>query len=181
MKKIICALLTLALLSGMALAEASIIEQPQIIIEMITPSPSPEPVGENFSSEDLIVTLPVGMAILSAEERAGYDAAVSFDFPGAGTTLLLAAGEGCALSFSTLETDQDAASAAREAAVAIFGSDASVEEITLGENNFSSFRAAVGEDTFHLFFLSNGERLLCVGASGLEEREIHAMLTGLSF
>ena len=90
MKRVFCALTAFMLLCGAAFGESSIIEKPQLIIEMITPSPSPEPAGETFSSEDLIVTLPAGMSILSAEERAGYDAAVQFDYPGAGKCVLLA-------------------------------------------------------------------------------------------
>jgi len=182
MKKIFCVLTALTLLFCAAGAETSIIENPQIIIEMITPSPSPEPVGETYSSEELIVTLPAGMVILSSEERAGYDAAVSFDYPAAGQAILLAVDpeSRAALTFSILEKDQDAASAAEEASPAIPGAGA-VEEITLGENHFSAFRLSSGDDEMRIFFLSNGERLLCVGASGLSDEEINAMLAGLIF
>lgn len=183
MKRIICALLALLALPCLSLAETDIIESPQIIIEMITPSPSPEPVGETFSSEDLIVTLPAGLSILDEDARKGYDAAVQFDYPAAGRCVLLAADarRGAAAVFSILDSDADAAAAARDAALSILGSDSSVEEVRLGENSFSAFRCAVGPDAFRLFFLSSGSSLLCVGTSGLEDSETDAMLAGLIF
>lgn len=181
MKRILCMLMVLVLMPAAALCETSIIENPEIIIDMITPSPSPEPVRESFSSEDLVVTLPAGMCILSEEERAGYDAAVNSDIPDAGHVLLLAANEdrSAALSFSILESDLDAAIAAWEASLAVYNSFE--EEITLGENKFSLLRCNLPEGNFLLYFLSDGKRLLCVGASGLPEEEIHTMLTGLIF
>lgn len=182
MKKTICTILTLMLVCCAAMAETSIIEKPEIIIEMITPSPSPEPVGETFSSEDLIVTLPAGMTMLASEERLGYDAAVSFDYPSAGNAILLAtnAETGAAAVFFISESEQDAASAAGEAALSI-PEAGTVEEITLGENVFSAFDCTIGMDEMRIFFLSDGSRLLCVGACGLEENEIDAMLAGLIF
>lgn len=182
MKKTVCTLLALALICVSAMAETSIIEKPALIIEMITPSPSPEPVGETFSTEDLIVTLPAGMTILTADERAGYDAAVSFDYPLAGNAVLLAmnAEEGSAVVFSISESAQEAASAADEAMLSIPGAG-TVEEITLGENVFSALTCTLDGADYRLFFLSDGSRLLCAGACGLEETEIDTMLAGLIF
>ena len=182
LKKTICTLLALALICLSAMAETSIIEKPAIIIEMITPSPSPEPAGETFSIEDLIVTLPAGMTILTADERAGYDAAASFDYPLAGSAVLLAvnAEEGSAVVFSISESTQDAASAANEAARSI-PEAGTVEEITLGENTYSAFSCTMDGADYRLYFLSDGSRLLCAGACGLEETEIDAMLAGLIF
>ena len=181
MKKIFCVLTVLVFLFCAACAENSIIEKPEIIIEMITPSPSPEPVGETYSSEALIVTLPAGMRILDADERAGYDAVLASAFPAGGTPLLMAVGEGgnSALSFTLLESAQDAASAAREAALSI--PFASVQEIILGENNYSTLSCTINGESFRLFFCSDGTRLLCMGASGLKDEAIDAMLTGLIF
>lgn len=181
MKKILCTLTAFIFLFCTACAEGNIIEKPEIIIEMITPSPSPEPMGETYSTEDMIVTLPVGMTILDGAERLGYDAALNFDYPAGGTLLLLAMDEdaGAVLSFSLLESTLDATSAAHDAALAI--PFASVKEVTLGENSFSVLSCTTEGETFRLFFLSDGNRLLCVGASGLEEDEINTMLTGLIF
>ena len=182
MKKILCILTAALLLGCTASAETNIIANPQLIIEMITPSPSPEPAGETYATEDLIVTLPAGMTILSAQERAGYDAAVSFDYPSAGQAVLLAvdAKKGASLAFSILESSQTASAAANEAALSIPGAE-EAQEIILGENSFSTFRHTLGEDEMRLFFLSDGERLLCVGACGLEDEQINAMLAGLIF
>ena len=181
MKKILCALTALLLLFCAACAETSIIEKPEIIIELITPTPNPAPVGESYSSEDMIVILPAGMHILDENECAGYDAAISFDYPSGGEPFLMSASEdgNSVLSFILLESAQDAASAAREAALAI--PFASVKETHLGENSFSALSCTINEDAFQLYFISDGSRLLCVGASGIEEEDLNTMLTGLIF
>ena len=181
MKKIFCVLTALILLFSTACAETSIIEKPALIIEMITPSPSSEPAGETYSSEDMIVTLPAGLHMLDEDAFTGYEAAVSFDYPTGGTPLLMAVNEegSAALSFTLLESAQDAASAARDAALSI--PFASVEEKAFGENNFSVLSCTISGTSFRLFFLSDESRLLCVGASGLEEEALNAMLAGLSF
>lgn len=182
MKKTLCVLIALLLFSCAAYAETNIIENPSIIIEMITPAPTAEPVGETFSTEDMIVTLPAGMAILAEEERVGYDAAAAFDYPNAGQTVLLAVDfeNGAALTFSILEDSQTAAAAAGEAALSIPDAEA-VEEITLGENAYAAFRCTIGIDEMRIFYLSNGQRLLCVGACGVEDEALDTMLTGLIF
>lgn len=181
MKKLFCVLIALALVCCMAHAEISIIEKPEIIIELLTPSPSPVPAGEIYSSEDMIVTLPAGMRILDKSERAGYDAAIAFDYPSGGIPLLMAISEdgSSVLSFILLESIQDAASAAREASLAI--PFASVKEVSLGENSFTALSCTINGDTFRLFFISDETRLLCIGASGLEEEALNPMLTGLIF
>ena len=181
MKKLLCTLTVLFLVFCTVQAEPAIIEKPEIIIEMITPSPSPEPAGETYSSEALTVTLPAGMRILGRDEHASYAAAVSFAYPDGGDILLMAMNEtgSAVLSFTLTESARDAASAAKEAALSI--PFASVQESTLGGNSFSALRCSMNGEPFRLFFLSDGSRLLCVGASGLEDEAVNAMLTGLDF
>ncbi|MBP3653284.1 MAG: hypothetical protein J6J78_09490, partial [Clostridia bacterium] len=120
--------------------------------------------------------------MLASEERLGYDAAVSFDYPSTGNAILLAtnAETGAAAVFSISESEQDAASAAGEAALSI-PEAGTVEEITLGENTYSAFSCTMDGADYRLYFLSDGSRLLCAGACGLEETEIDAMLAGLIF
>lgn len=183
MKKIFCATMALLFLFCAAFAETSVIEQPEIIIQMITPTPSPAPVGEVFSSEDLIVTLPVGLSILDETQRAGYDAAVRFDNPDADDALVLAVSEdaSAALSFSILETDTDAISAAQAAADSLSDVQGAPEEIDLEQNHYAVLRCTADENEFLLYFLSNGTQLICVGASGVSQDELDAMLRTLEF
>lgn len=181
MKRILCILAVLTLMPLAACAETTVVDVLQLITS--TPAPSPEPAGETFASEDLIVTLPAGMTILDEADRAGYEAAVQADFPNAGRTVLAASNgdHSAALIFALAESDQEALSAAREAAERIIGSADEVRQTTLGENSFCSFACAVESSVFHIYCISDGARLLTIGASGLEEDQIETMLAGLNF
>lgn len=175
MKRIRSVLLALLLVPCLALAEAP--------MELVTPTPSAEPAGTVFSNEDLTVTLPLGLEPMEEAALAGYAAAVQGDYPDAARIVLAAADAeaGVAVAFSIVESDADADAAAREAAQRILGSAESVAQIQYGAHRWSAFACAIGEQTYTLYLLSDGERLLIVGASGLEESKIAAMLTGLRF
>lgn len=179
MKKLFCALLALMLLSGMACGEAT----PLPTIQLVTPTPSPEPRREVFSSEDLIVILPPGMRILDADEAMGYDAALQDDYPDTARTVLLAANadHSAALSFSMMESAAPAADIAAEAAKAMLGEGAAADAEAFGENSFYAFSCTIGEQVYRLYFLSNGSHVLSIGACGVDNASLSAMLSGLIF
>jgi len=180
MKKLLCVLMGLMLILICAHAEGS--PAPTIEILLITPTPSPVPAKQVFSSEDLIVTLPLGMEILSGDELAGYNAALQADYPETARTVFAATGEnGAALIFSIAPSDADAAAAAKEAASALSGSADSVFEIILGENSFAGFDHSLDGINYDLYFTVKNGQLLSIGASGIENSEIESMLTGLIF
>lgn len=179
MKKLFCALLALMLLSGLACSETT----PLPTIQLITPTPSPEPRREVFSSEDLIVILPPGMRILDADETIGYDTALQDDYPDTARTVLLAANtdHSAVLSFAVMESTEAALEIANEAAKAMLGEGAAADAETCGENNFYSFSCTIGEQVYRLYFLSSGNHVLSIGASGVDDASLSAMLSGLIF
>lgn len=182
MKKRFCILLAALLICCAALAENSA-PSPTPGITMITPTPSAMPQGTVYSGEELTVTLPVGLEILDEAERAAYDAAAQADYPDAARTALAAVNADCsaAVHFAIAEMDMDAAAAAREAAQLILGSTISVTDAQYGENSYSGFVCAIGEQVYNLYYLAGEGRMLIIGASGLTEGEISAMLSGLIF
>lgn len=152
-------------------------------IVLITPTPTAAPAGEVFASEDIIITLPAGLNILAGDELASYEAAVEDDFPGAGRTLLAAANEdySAALVLSLVESKQSAAEFAREAAQIVLGGTDAVSEVNYGENSYSAFTCAIGEQQYKLYFLAGGDEMLVIASSGLTDAESETMLTGLNF
>lgn len=182
MKKEFCILLTALLICCAALAESGS-PSPTAGVMMITPTPSAMPPGAVYSSEELTVTLPDGLEILDEAERAAYDAATQADYPDAARTILAAVNADCsaAVHFAIAEMDMDAAAAAREAAQMILGSTISVTDVQYGENSYSGFVCAIGEQIYSLYYLTGEGRMLIIGASGLSESEISAMLSGLIF
>ena len=185
MKKILCGMIVLCMLACCALAESSpeVIADPTLSIQPVSPTPTAEPVGETYSSEDLIVTLPHGLNRLSPDDLAGYDAALQADYPGAGKTLLAAANDdfSAVITFSAADITTDSLSAANEAAEKILGSSTGVVQSQFGENEYAAFACAIGEDIYRLYCLGSGSRLLIIGAVGLEEQQLSAMLAGLIF
>lgn len=182
MKRLFCALCAaLCILTG-ALGEV-ISTSPSAEIQIVTPTPSAAPLGTVFSGDGLTVTLPLNFEILDTQQRAGYDAAVQADYPDAARILLAAskADNSAALCFSVFETDSDASTAACEAAEKILSSTVTVSDVQYGENCYSSFICAIGEQIYHLFYHSGTQGMLLVSASGLTDDEIETMLTGLSF
>lgn len=180
MKKLLSAILGLLLVSACACAEA--IPSPTPAILLVTPTPSPAPTAAVFSSEDLIVTLPLGMEIMQDDEMAGYDAAVQADYPDTARTVFAAANADrtAVLSFAIADSSLDAAAAAKQASETILGSDTTTQA-AYGENSCASFVCAIGDDVYSLHFLSAEGKLLVVGTSGVSQTEIEAMLTGLIF
>ena len=179
MKKIICCLAAFLFLLCAACAE----EAPAQEILLVSPTPTIQPMGETFSSEDLIVTLPCGLTILTGENLSGYTAAMQADFPDAGSLLLAAvnAENSAAASFIIMDGETSAEEAANEAARIILGDHAAVTQMQYGANHYASFSCGIGEDVYRLFFLSGNEKLLLVGTSGVSEAEIETMLSGLNF
>lgn len=182
MKRTLYAVVLILLLSP-CLAGAELASTPAAPIAPIAPTPSAGPTGAVFSGEDLTVTLPAGLEPMEDAELEGYAAAVQSDYPDAARIVLAAvdAEAGAAVSFSIAESAMDASTAAREAAERILGSADGVAEIQYGDHSCAAFACAIGEQTYTLYLLSDGARLLIVGTSGLEEAEIAAMLTGLRF
>lgn len=184
MKRIFCVLMILVLLPCFALAEAT--ASPAASADptaTATIAPTPEPAGTEYSCESFIVRLPEGMEALDDEYLAGYSAAVSSDYPGAGE-LVMAAGHierEAYVTFSTIETAQTAPEAAREAALKILGSDSGVLEATFGANTYSCFACAIEDLTFRMYFLSNGNHLLCIAENGLEDEELMLVLQTMAF
>jgi len=183
MMKLFCMLTAVSMLLCCAAAESTPEASPSPTILLVTPTPTAVPMGAVFSSEDLIVTLPYGMEILDDAARAGYDAAAEADFPGASSTLLAAANadRSAVVHFSVSEMETDAAAAARSAAQTILNSTATVFDLQCGENSYSGFVCAIGDQIYNLYYLSGEGRMLMIGASGLSEGELSAMLTGLIF
>ena len=97
--------------------------------------------------------------------------------------MLLAANEDFTslLSFSIAEISGDAASAAREAAEKILGSNASVNEKLCGENSYAGFACAIDSQRYDLYYLSNGSQMLVIGAAGVESAQLDNMLSGIIF
>ena len=153
MKRTLCALLALICLVCSAWAE--------IALQPVSPTPSAAPAGEVFSGEGLSLTLPAGFALLSQDALEGYAAAVESDYPGDAHIVLAAA------------------DAAREAAERILGGSESVAEVQYGEHSCAALACAIDDRTYALYFLSDGARLLVCAVSGLEEKEISEILTGL--
>ena len=177
MKKLICCIICALMLLCIAAAEQAGPSGAAL------PTPTALPAGDVFSSEDLIVTLPYGLALLDEASLAGYAAAIEDDFPDAGRLLLAAVNvdSTAVLSFSVLDGADNALDAANEAAKIILGDSAAVSQLQYGENSYASFSCGIGEDVFNLYFLAGDSKLLLVGASGVEETQIETMLAGLNF
>lgn len=182
MKKTICACLATLMLLSAAIGESAI-PSPTPQIELITPTPSAVPLGPHYSDDALYVTLPYGFSILEEADRAAYDAAVESDYPDA-VRMLMAATNGdfsAAASFACVELDMDAPSAAREAAQKILNSTVTVSDVQYGENSYSGFICAIGEQIYTVYYLSGEKETLIVSITGMEDAQAERMLTNLKF
>lgn len=179
MKKILCILAALMLLFACCAAE----EAESAATDIILITPTATPVGREFSSEDIIVTLPAGLEILEGAELAAYEAATEDDFPGAARTLLAASTADAAsvLVFSAVESDLSSPEFADEAARIVLGGTDAVNQVQFGENSYAAFTCAISDQQYRLYILQGEKQLLIIGASGLAESEMEAMLTGLIF
>lgn len=183
MKKLFCAFGAILCLVSIALGESAAPSATSSSIQLITPTPSAVPSGTLFSQDGLTVTLPAGLEILDDAQREAYDAAVQADYPDAARPLLAAvnADASAAVYFSAVSLESDAATAAREAAQAILNSTVTLSDVQYGENAYTCFICAIGEQIYHLYYLSGTSETLIVSISGLEETEIESMLSGLIF
>lgn len=175
MKRTLCALLALICLACPAWAE--------VTLESVSPTPSAAPAGVAFSGDGISLTLPSGLEPLSQEALEGYAAAVEHDFPGAAQISLAAADEarGAFVALLRTESELSATEAAREAAERILGGSESVAEVQYGENACAALACAIEARTYTLYLLSDGAQLLVLAVSGLEEKEVSGILTGLQF
>lgn len=176
-RRIFCMLMLAACLLGAACAETL----PPLTV--VTPAPTAAPVGTEFSCEAFIVRLPYGLEIADEENLAGYEAAVGATYSDAGLTQLVAtnAAGDAAVCFALMDSTQTPADAAREAARNVLGSDETVTEPAFGTNSSASFACAAEDTAYCFYYFSNGQQLLMVSISGLEEAEINAMLASLIF
>lgn len=174
----LAAMLSLAALP--ALAEGGLVQALATPAPTAAPTAAPEstPAGPEFTGGGLRLTLPEGFEILAGEELAAYEAAVQFDFPGAAQTLFAAADpkRGASLVLVAFESEASCLDAAREAAQALVGDPDAAEELQIGETPAAQFDCAVGGQRFRLRYLSDGGRILVLGASGLEGAELDAVL-----
>lgn len=177
MKRLICMLMLLACLLSAASAEVL----PELIV--VTPAPTAAPLGTEFSCEAFIVRLPYGLEIIDDESLAGYEAAVSAAYPAAGLTQLVAmnAAGDAAVCFALMDSTQTPIEAAREAARNVLGSDETVTEPVFGANSSASFACAAEDTAYAFYYFSNGQQLLLVSVSALEEAQLNTMLESLIF
>lgn len=200
-KRLLCALAALALLAlgSMAQASGGLTGAPASATDLATatpvatpeatptatpaPTPTATPAGTLCERDGVRIALPAGMTVLEGAALAGYEAAVQADFPGTAETILAATDEarGAVALLAGLDSDADCLDAAREAAQALLGDAAAASEQSFGENRCALFSCAVEGKPYHLYYFSNGERLLVAGFSGLETAEIEAALTELEF
>ena len=179
-RRFLCALTALMLAVVPALAESGLISA----LETSTPAPTGATSGTGITLDGLtLLSFPSKLTILEGEALEAYEAAVQADLPDAAHTLLAAVDteSGAAIIISEMESELDPLDAAREAAEALISDPDAASEQEFGENRAATFACAIGEQTYRLFYLSDGERLLMVGASGLEQDTIDEILTGLTF
>ena len=174
-KRFLCILTALTLAVAPALAEGGLISA------LATPTPAPSRVV--FERGDLFLTLPAGMEILDGEALELYEAAVQFDYPETGSAVLVAmdATRDAALILTETESTLDCLTAAQQAAEALIGNPELAREAELGENRCAHFTCAVNGQIFHLYYFSDGARLLTAGFSGLSRDEVEETLAELRF
>lgn len=196
--RFLCALTALMLIAAPALAEgeptpapaktakitpAPTAETAAPTIALVTPTPSPAPAGTTFEADGVRLILPEGLKPLEGELLEAYEAAPQADYPDTAETILAAvdAERGAALTLARAVSDKDCLDAAREAAEVLIGNPDAAAEEEFGANRAASFACAIGEQTYRLYYLSDGAHLLIVGASGLEQSEIDQALASLEF
>ena len=176
-KRLFCALAALLLAMTPALAEE------ETATAAATLAPTPAPTGVPHVQDGLQLLLPAGMVVLEGDALAAYDAAVQADYPDTARTLLAAVNSetGALLTIAEAESGANCLDAAREAAQTLIGDPDAAQAAEYGENRCAAFACAIGEQIFRLYYFSDGEHLRILGASGLTDAELDALLTGLSF
>ncbi len=187
MKRITLILLAIALLGFSALAEDAIntaIPTLMTEIEVFTAAPTatPEPRGEVFSCETLIITLPEGYTMLDEAETIGYTAAVE-DAYNTGAQLLFAAvnENNAAICMSMIEDATPALEACRAAAENMLGNPDNAAEYTYGTNTYAGFACALDNSVFQIYYISDGTHLVTVTTVNLAAEEIASLLESLNF
>ncbi len=152
-------------------------------LTLVTPTPSPAPVATEFACEAFIVTLPAGMELVDASALEGYAAAVQSLYPNNGLIQLAAVNPDtdAALCFILMESAQTPLDAATEAALHICGNSDSVIEAGYDANSGALFRHSIDERKYSFYFFSNGNSLLMISASGLDEFQLVTMMMSLDF
>ncbi len=190
MKRIFAAIIAIVLCAGVAQAavaeesaQATVSATAVPALAAVTPTPSTQPAGVSCETETFTCLLPERLIVMDEATREGFDAAAQADYPGDGRTLLSATDESgsSAITFSLRESSQDVLEAAQEAAVDILGNSESVVEMNYGNNRCAAFACGIEDIVYRLYYLSNGNELLILGASGLEENEISLILSSLTF
>ena len=172
-KQFLCALMALMLAIAPAMAEGG----------LVAALGTPEPVPAEFEADGLQIVLPLGMIILEGDALAAHETAVQLDYPEAARTILAAvdAQRGAALILAEADSEQDCLDAARSTAEALTGDPDAAEEVEFGENRAAAFTCELDEQTYSLYYLSDGSRLIIIAALGLEQDEIDEMLSELRF
>lgn len=176
MKRILCMLLLL-LLAIPVHAETL----PDLAL--VTPMPTAMPSPTEFACEAFIVNLPAGMEIIDVSALEGYAAAVQELYSGNGLIQLAAVNPetDAALCFMLLESDQNPLDAAKEAALHISGSADGVIETGFDANSGALFRHSIDERKYSFYFFSNGDSLLMICSTGLDEFQLVTMMMTLDF
>lgn len=179
MKRIGLILLITALLGAFAYAEGTISTD---IVQTNVPTATPEPTGEIFSCEMLIVTLPVGYTILSEAEIAGYTAAVEDAYQTNAQLLCVARNESnSAIFIAAIEDTSAAPDACRVAAKNMLGNADNACEYVYGENSYVGFACALDDDVYQIYYISDGTHLVTICTANLDAEEVARLLESLDF
>lgn len=174
MKRIAWIVLILALLCSFALGEMN--------ENTAQPGATPEATGEVFSCETLIITLPIGYAILDESEAAGYTAAVEDGYDTDAHFLFAASNDlGGAIMIAAIEDETTALDACRSAAEMMLGSAENACESAYGENSYVSFACAIDGNIYQIYYISDGVHLVTVCTVNLSADEICALLESMDF
>lgn len=203
MKRMLAALAAIYLAAGPALAEPPVTALPTQAVALPTQTATlptqtaaptaglpaliaaatatTAPTAALYTTDDFSCNLPTRLQLLDATAQAGYDAAVQADYPDFGPAALCALSEdgSAALTITLQDWTQDALAAAEEAAIDILGDGAGVAEVEYGSNRWAAFACSMEEKVYSLYFLSSGDKLMVLGASGLEETELSMILSSM--
>lgn len=187
MKRIGLILMIIALLGVSALAEGEAnISAPTVMteIEVFTAAPTatPQPAGEVFSCETLIITLPEGYTMLDEAEATGYTAAVEDAYAIGAHQLFAAVNEdNAAICMAMIEDATPALEACRAAAENMLGSADNAAEYTYGANTYAGFACALDNSVFQIYYISDGTHLVTITTANLGVEDIGALLESLTF
>lgn len=177
MKRIGLILLIAALLGAFAYAEGTISTD---IVQTNVPTAMPEPTGEVFSCETLIITLPIGYTIMDEAEAAGYTAAVEDGYDTDAHFLFAAINDSDgAIMIAAIEDETPALDACRSAAEMMLGSADNACEYSYGENGYVGFACAIDGNVYQIYYISDGVHLVTVCTVNLSSEEISTLLESM--